>query len=489
MNTKQKALIYSSLGLTALQPLILQGAIMNKMQTESKPNILFIFADDLSFEAIGAAGYLNIKTPNLNKLLHSSVHFTHAYNMGSWSPAICMASRSMLNSGLTVNNCQESIKKHPIWPELLKSAGYKTYFTGKWHVPAVKPKFDVIRHVRKGMPKQTPEGYNRPKDEEEYKNGWKPWDKSKEGYWKGGTHWTEVVANDTLDYLKDASKNKSPFFMYIAFNAPHDPRQSPKKYIDMYPLKEVDLPKDYLPEYPFKNAMGCPATLRDERLAPFPRTKYAIKVNRQEYYAAITYMDEQIGRIIKGLKDSGKEKNTYIIFTADQGLSVGHHGLMGKQNMFDPAIRVPLFIKGPGITAGTKIETPIYLQDIMPTTLELANTPIPKWVEFKSLLPILKGKKKNNYKNIYGKYLAYQRMIIKDDYKLIVYPQIHKYLLFNLKKDRNEMHNLANNPEYASKLKALKQELIKEQKKYTDDLNIDNPYPPKQKKEKSKKSQ
>jgi choline-sulfatase len=125
----------------------------------------------------------------------------------------------------------------------------------------------------------------------------------------------------------------------------------------------------------------------------------------------------------------------------------------------------------------------------MPTTLELANTPIPKWVEFKSLLPILKGKKKNNYKNIYGKYLAYQRMIIKDDYKLIVYPQIHKYLLFNLKKDRNEMHNLANNPEYASKLKALKQELIKEQKKYTDDLNIDNPYPPKQKKEKSKKSQ
>jgi arylsulfatase A-like enzyme len=276
--------------------------------------------------------------------------------------------------------------------------------------------------------------------------------------------------------------------MYIAFNAPHDPRQSPKRFIDMYPLDKIRIPANFMKENPWKDGMGCPKTLRDERLAPFPRTTFAVKVHRQEYYAAITYLDEQIGRIINALKKSGKYNDTYIIFTADQGLAVGHHGLMGKQNMFEHSMRVPLFISGPGIPKDKVIDVPVYMQDIMPTVLALAGTEIPKWVEFHNLLPLITKQKKDGYYNeIYGKYIGFQRMIIKDEFKLIAYPQIHKFLLFNIKKDPDEINNLAENPEYASVVQKMKHELENLMKKMNDTMNLDNPKPPSPHKQRRKK--
>ena len=118
--------------------------------------------------------------------------------------------------------------------------------------------------------------------------------------------------------------------------------------------------------------------VRDERLAPFPRNEYAVKVNRQEYYALITHMDEQIGRILEALDKTGLTDSTYVIFTADHGLSVGHHGLIGKQNLYEHSTQVPFIITGPDIKSDHIINTPIYLQDIMPTTLELAEVDIPR---------------------------------------------------------------------------------------------------------------
>jgi choline-sulfatase len=195
------------------------------------------------------------------------------------------------------------------------------------------------------MPNQTPDGYNRPlKDKPD---PWSPYDPKFEGFWKGGKHWSEIVADDTLIFFDEAKKHQKskPFFAYIAFNAPHDPRQAPKSFIDNYPLNRIKIPKSFLPEYPYKKEIKCPHNLRDERLAPMPRTKHSIKVNRQEYYAIISHMDEQIGRILDGLKASGMEKNTYVFFSADHGLGVGHHGLLGKQNLYEHSTRVPfLFI-------------------------------------------------------------------------------------------------------------------------------------------------
>ena len=308
---------------------------------------------------------------------------THTYNMGGYHGAVCVASRTMLVSGRYLWHAQrlEQTIKQPqeikkLWPQLLKQQGYDTYFTGKWHIKADANKvFDTATHIRGGMPKQTPAGYNRP--HEGQPDEWSPSDPKFGGFWEGGKHWSEVVKDDAVSYLERASQRDNPFFMYIAFNAPHDPRQSPQEYVDRYPLAKIKTPANFLADYPFKDQIGCGPGLRDEKLAPFPRTEYAVKVNRQEYYAIITHMDHQIGLILEALEKSGKRDNTYIFFTADHGLSCGHHGLLGKQNMYDHSVRVPMVVNGKGIEAGKKIDTSVYLQDIMPTTLELAGASIP----------------------------------------------------------------------------------------------------------------
>jgi arylsulfatase A-like enzyme len=368
-----------------------------------------------------------------------------------------MASRAMLNSGCFLNRAKQGVNSFPRWSDMMNGAGYTTYMTGKWHVSG-NPRFDIVKDVRPGMPNQTPEGYDRPKNEEHYKNGWKPWDKKYEGFWKGGTHWTQVVGDNTLEFFEKAKNDDKPFFMYLAFNAPHDPRQCPKEYVDMYPLDSIKVPENFLPEYPYADAI-CGKKLRDERLLPYPRTEYSVKVNRQEYYASITYMDHQIGRMLDALKASGKADNTYIIFTADHGLAVGHHGLAGKQNMYEHSMRAPFIIVGPGIKPNSKIDARIYLQDAMATAIDLAGVEKPAHVEFNSLLPLIKGEKKVQYEKIYGRYKNSARMMIKGDWKLMSYPRAtKKFRLFNLKKDPMEMDDQIDNPKYASEAKELKAE-------------------------------
>lgn len=418
------------------------------------PNLLFLFADDQCHAALHAFGS-DVETPNLDRLVNQGTSFTNTYNQGAWNGAVCIASRKMLNTGRFLWNAfSTNIKKEKsrghLWSQYFNNKGYHTYMAGKWHVHGVSPSeiFDTTGHVRPGMPNQTKEGYHRPKSKQDYEEGWKPWEEEYGGYWKGGTHWSEVLGNEGIDFLQTATNKENPFFMYLAFNAPHDPRQSPKKYVDKYPLDDVDVPDNYLPEYPYKDAIGCSENLRDEALAPFPRTKYSVKVNRQEYYAIITHMDHQIGRILDALEKSGEMNNTYIFFTADHGLSVGHHGLMGKQNMFEHSMKAPLIINGPSIPKDKQISTPVYLQDIMPTTLELAGIQIPEQVEFKSLLPLLNNQKRKQYDYIYGAYKGLQRMIRKDNFKLIYYPEIDETLLFDLAKDPQEICDLSDKEKY-----------------------------------------
>jgi len=210
--------------------------------------------------------------------------------------------------------------------------------------------------------------------------------------------------------------------------------------------------------------------LRDERIAAFPRTPQAIQVHRQEYYAIITHMDEMIGRIIKALKASGKADNTWIFFTADHGLAVGQHGLLGKQNMYDHSVRVPFIVVGPGVAKNRQIDDSIYLQDVMPTTLELAGVKQPEHVEFNSLLPMLDGGP-SPYKSIYGCYLSKQRSIRTDQYKLIAYPEANVMRLYDMRSDPTEKHDLAQEAKMKSIVVDLFTRLIALQAKMNDDLD------------------
>lgn len=449
----------------------------------ARPNVLFIFADDQCFETVGALGHALIETPNLDRLVDEGLTFTDAYNQGSWTGAVCVASRTMLNTGRFLwhakrihKTSEQERQAGRFWSEYMKHAGYDTYMTGKWHVKADAEKaFQFVTHVRPGMPNQTPQGYNRPIEGQP--DPWKPWDPQFGGFWLGGKHWSEVLADDAANFLDQARTRDKPFFMYLAFNAPHDPRQSPKAYVDKYPLEQMKVPVNFLPEYPYKDAIACSAKLRDEKLAPFPRTEYAVKVNRQEYYAIITHMDAQVGRILDALERSGKAGNTYIFFTADHGLAVGHHGLMGKQNLYDHSVRVPFIVRGPGVPKGKRIDTPIYLQDVMPTALELAGVEKPSHVQFASLMPLIRGDAVTPHDAIYGAYLDVQRSVKLGGYKLLLYPAIPKARLYNMADDPREMKDLAGDSRYRPVIKKLFAKLLALQKETADELDLKSVYP------------
>jgi choline-sulfatase len=454
------------------------------LQAAPKPNVLFLLADDQCFETIRALGHTDIETPNLDRLVRRGTTFTHAYNMGSWSGAVCVASRTMLVTGRTVwranaiyNATDKERQAGVLWPQLMAQAGYRTCFTGKWHIQTDASKcFDVARHIRAGMPKTVPESYNRPLAGTP--DPWSPFDRSLGGFWEGGKHWSEVVADDTVDYLREAKESRKPFFIYAAFNAPHDPRQSPKEFVDRYPLDRIALPRNFLPEYPHADAIGCSHKLRDENLAPMPRTELAVKTHRREYYALITHLDTQIGRILDALEQSGQAGNTWIFFTADHGLAVGHHGLFGKQNMYDHSLRVPFLVAGPGVKAGEKIAAPIYLQDVMATALDLAGAPRPAHVEFQSLRPLLRGEQSPAARPaIYGGYLELQRAVIHDGWKLIAYPRARVTRLYHLAADPDEMADLAAAPEHARRKADLFQRLLRLQRELDDPLDLAAAFP------------
>jgi arylsulfatase A-like enzyme len=461
--------------------ILLTALLFSCKSPEDPPNILFIFADDQCYNTIRELGNEEVYTPTLDELARQGTVFTTAYNMGGWHGAVCVASRTMINTGkfLWRANALETqldtlAAREQLWSKEMERLGYDTYMTGKWHVNISPPEiFNHVGTVRGGMPGAVPEMYDRPLNPNDWE--WTPWDTAFGGFWKGGTHWSEVVANETMGFLDRASSSEKPFFMYVAFNAPHDPRQSPKENVDMYPLEHVGVPDNFLPEYPYKDEIGCSATLRDEMLAPFPRTEYAVKVHRQEYYAIISHLDAQIARILAHLEETGQAENTYIFFTADHGLSVGQHGLMGKQNMYDHSMRPPLMVVGPDIPKGKRNNIEVYLQDIMPTAIEYAGGTVPEWVEFNSLRPKIEGKQlESSYPEIYGAYMDLQRMIRVDDYKLIVYPKAGVVKLFDLINDPSEQHNLAGATAQQERVKTLFGELQELQVEMGDTLDLSN---------------
>jgi choline-sulfatase len=457
-----------------------------------KPNILFLFADDFNADTFSFLGHPTVKTPTLDKLANEGVVFTSAYIQGSWVPAVCLSSRSMLNTGLSLWRAKNRVDKTTVkiqdnsisskqslyLAQRMKNVGYTTYFSGKWHVPNIEPKkiFDRIgKYYSGGMPPTVGSAYDRPYENKP--DSWSPSDKSIPGYWENGRHRTEIQTDIVIDLLLEASKQSEPFFIYAAFNAPHDPHQSPQEFLDKYPLDTIDVPKNFLPEYTWNEEIGAPRSLRGEKLAPFPRTEFAIKTHRKEYDAIITHLDSQIARILDALEKSGKKTNTYIIFAADNGMAMGEHGLMAKQSMYEHSLKVPLFVIGPEIPKAKRINVPVYLHDIVPTILEMADTNNHHAIDFQSLLPLIHNEKEQQYQSLYGAYQDLTRMVRHGNYKLIVIREAKKILLFDVASDPLEMQDLSEKEENFPLIRSLFQELQKLQKQYDDTLDLSKDFP------------
>ena len=161
------------------------------------------------------------------------------------------------------------------------------------------------------------------------------------------------------------------------------------------------------------------------------------------YYAVISHLDQQIGRILAALEETGQRDNTIIIFSSDHGLGVGSHGIRGKQNMYEHTINVPLILSGPGIPADKRAQAQVCLRDLYPTVCELCGIEIPATVTGKSFAPVLRGQRDAIHPFVVGYFRDQQRMIRSDRWKLIVYPHLGRRQLFDLQNDPHELRNLS----------------------------------------------
>jgi choline-sulfatase len=199
-------------------------------------------------------------------------------------------------------------------------------------------------------------------------------------------------------------------------------------------------------------------------------------VHRREYYALISHLDAQIGRVLDALEASGQAANTWIFFTADHGLAVGNHGLMGKQNMYEHSVRVPFIVSGPSVPQNERRDSAIYLQDAMATSLALAGAPVPEHVFFHDIRPLLKDTHEpSSYPAVYGAYLNLQRSVSENGWKMIWYPKIQVTRLYHLREDPLEMRDLSGDKEHAARLADMRAKLSALQKDLGDTLDTQKP--------------
>ncbi len=444
-----------------------------------KPNILFIFTDDQRFDTLSALGNTAIATPNLDRLAGRGTLFTQAHIMGGTSPAVCMPSRAMLMTGRTLFHLEHNGRRlpaeHTTMPEQFRRHGYQTCHVGKWHQ-------DRESHQRSFSTGAKIFGFRRKCGWYEACNGhWHipvhdfdpdatyaadggcndppieaypaPYETVKEH----GRHSTEVFSDAAIEFLREQSGEK-PFFLYLAHIAPHDPRQYPARFRKQYNADNIELPPNFMPRHPFDNGE---LRIRDELLEGFPRRPAPIRQHIADYFALIAMIDEQVGRVLDALDANGQADNTIIVFAGDNGLAVGQHGLMGKQNLYDHSIRVPLILAGPGIPAGERRDAGCYLLDIFPTLCDLTDTPIPDSVEGKSLVPVLKDPSATRRDVLYFAYMGCQRAVKVGRHKLIEYAVngTRTQQLFDLDADPNEINNLAEAAEHKDLLASLRQVL------------------------------
>lgn len=264
-------------------------------------------------------------------------------------------------------------------PETLRSAGYRTYFTGKWHLethPSDAGYDDVRRYYEGGMIED---------------DHWIEFGES------GGTvrgHSTDLIADAAIDFVGVASE---PWFCHVGFFSPYDPRTPPEPFASMYDPEDISLPPNFMPEHPFDNGE---MTIRDELLEAWPRTQGAIRRHLADYYGMITHHDYQVGRMLDELARTGQREETLVVFTSDHGLAIGSHGLMGKENLYEHSARVPLLLSGPGVPSDRQSDAIVGHRDIYPTLLDILGIEAPDGIEGRSYEPVVCGESESHRETI-----------------------------------------------------------------------------------------
>lgn len=454
----------SYLNLLAATSVIITGTF-NSCNTESKgvrsqkkPNILLLLADDQRADALGASGNTYIRTPNIDNLAENGIRFSNCYVMGGHHGAISAPSRAMLLSGKNLFHVYDKLDGVTTIPMYLSKFGYETFGTGKWHNTAstFEASFQKGRNVFLGG---MSDHFNIPCRD------LGPDGKLTGPVKKGFS--TDVFTQSAIDYINEyarGDRNKS-FFCYVAFTAPHDPRSPRQDYIGSYKDETIPVPENFKKLHPFE---FDDLNIRDETLAPWPRTPEIIQASLADYYALISHLDNCVGKIIGTLKKNDLYNNTIIIYAADNGLAIGSHGLLGKQCLYEHSMKVPLIISGTGIPKNKISDALVYLYDIFPTLCDLCKLPSPEAIDGKNFSSVINGDSAGVRTSLYTAYRNTIRAVRTRDWKLIRYPERNYNQLFNLGKDPLEINNLAGLTEYRSKLEEM-MNLMKEWRTATDD--------------------
>jgi arylsulfatase A-like enzyme len=358
----------------------------------------------------------------------------------------------MLLSGRSLAQIDEKLLKHETWPHAFGEAGYATFAAGKWHngPPSISKSFQQARALFVGgmaNPLKAPTSDMLPTGKLTAAK-------------ISPKHLCEEATDETLAFLK-SQDGKKPFFSYLAFDGPHDPHIVPDGFPVKYDVASIPLPPNFLPQHPFDNGE---MVVRDEQLLKWPRKEADVKEMLSEYYRYISFLDVQVGRILDAVDASPFAANTIIVYAADSGVARGSHGLIGKQNLYEHSMRVPLIVAGPGIAADKRSEAMCYLFDVMPTLGKLCGVAAPKDSQGSEFSVVLKDPSQPARPFLMFGYKSFQKALNNGRWKLIRYPHVDRTQLFDLQTDPYETKDLSASPEQAERIKAMLAKLGAEMK-------------------------
>lgn len=438
----------------------------------AKPNVLFLIADDLN-TALSGFGHQQCKTPNLDRLAERGVKFQ---NMHCQYP-VCGASRASIMSGLypysnlTLGNAGTLRGNMPNVVTLSQTFQNNGYYAGRvskiYHMGI--PLEIIAGTAERDDPFSWDEAINIQAPEHHAPGvltNWSPKDKGTQTFAGivasgGDSEHADGMAADRAIEILDKVKDK-PFFLAVGFVRPHVPLVAPKKYFDIYNREEM-----VAPVVPENDLDDVPAIVRGYKRNS---TTYGVTPELhqgllQAYYASISYMDAQVGRVLDALEEKGVADNTIVVFTSDHGYLLGHHHKFQKQHLFEEATRVPFIISVPWLKdqhgrGTTKITE---LVDLYPTLADLANLPAPDALQGTSLKPLLVDTESPswNKEQAFTVSRSGGESLRTAGWRFTQWGFGEKGMeLYDLKNDPDEFTNQAENPEYASVLKTLQAQLI-----------------------------
>jgi arylsulfatase A-like enzyme len=473
--------------------LVLSAPLWAAEAPKAKPNFLFIFCDDHSFQTLSAYGHGLNKTPNIDRIAAAGMRFNKCYVTNS----ICGPSRAVVitgkyshMNGFYTNTGDVFDGKQQTMPKLLQAAGYATAMIGKWHLESDPTGFDYW----KVLPGQGQ--YYNPAFIENGKRI------QQTGYA------TDIIGDDALDWLQNKRDKSKPFYLQFWHKAPHREWEPAIRHLNLYKDITVPEPTTLFDDYSGRGRaaheqdmtiaktmtrkdlkLEFPKNLNDEQLkawhAAYDAENEAFeKANLQgdaavrwkyqrymkDYMRCIAAVDENVGRVLDYLEKSGLAKNTIVIYSSDQGFYNGEHGWFDKRWMYEESLRTPLLVSVPGASGSVNDKDIVSNVDFAPTILDLAGLPVPSDMQGRSFAPILKGQTPADWrKSFYYHYYEFPgpHMVQRHDgvtdgrYKLIHFYDINEWEMYDLKTDPYELKSVYNDPSYAAERQRLEAELVK----------------------------